>query len=344
MEDIPFGPRAMFGDELRDAILEQFSLGTIIAIKDLGGTYNLNILLRTTLGTYVVRVYRPWVTYERLAMTHQVKQVLYENAFPVVLPIAGKGGETLFSLQGRYGEVEHFIPHDEVTETWARYETAFSLLAGLHDCLATRLEHIPFVPPQVSNYGTPDVLFTWMSQVEQRIVQMSDDTMKRSALALCVDTMQLLTVMKTKWNETGHALPQQVTHGDYGFGNILFRDECIVAILDFDFLAVRERIFDLAYTLYWMFHRIEGGLSPANLSWSRVRDMLTRYNSTSTRPLTGMEVRTLPLEIARVPLYWVAEAHVLSDPARTIMQLADTVQYSRWVLENSDELANLFVL
>jgi len=343
LENIRNGPRASFDDELRNTIAEQLNVGFITTTKDLGGTYNLNVLLQTTSGTYVVRVYRPWVTYERVNMVQQVKQVLYKNAFPVAIPVASKAGETIFFYRDRYVEVEHFIPHDEITETWQRYEIAFSLLARLHTCFATQIEHIPFVPPRVSNYGTPDVLLAWTLQAEQRIRQTMNDKNTQMALTLCNDTVELLARMRVWWNGTGHSLPRQLTHGDYGTGNLLFQKERVVAILDFDFLAVRERIFDIAYTLYWMFRRIEGSLSPDNLSWSRVGAMLKCYNSASTHPLTEMEIQALPLTIACVPLYWIAEAHILSDPAQIIVRLAANVRFSHWVTEHSDELVYLFM-
>ena len=343
MENIRHGPRASFDAELRNMIAEQFNIGSITATKYLGGTYNLNMLLETRLDTYVMRVYRPWVTYERLTVLHHIKQELHKNAFPIALPIADKIGETIFSYQDRYVEVEHFIPHDSVMETWQHYEIAFSLLAKLHTCFATKLQHMHIVPPLVANYGTPVVLLAWMLQTEERIRQSTDNENTRLALAFCADTVQLLTRIQTWWNETGHRLPQQMMHGDCGTGNLLFRDEQIVAILDFDFLAIHERVFDLAYTLYWMFRRIESELSPDKLSWSYVNEMLKSYNNESIRPLTDEEIQALPLEIARVPLYWIAEAHILPDPAQTIVQLADNVRFARWIVEHSNELAHLFL-
>ncbi len=341
-ENIDYGPRANFNAELSKLIAEQYNIGIVTATEDLGGTYNLNILLQTTRGTYVVRVYRPWVTYERLAMLHQVKQVLHENALPVTLPIATRLNKTIIAYQDRHAEVEHFVPSDNIPETWQRYETAFALLAKLHAVLATKLEHISVVPPLVANYGTPDVLLAWTLQAEQRIRQNPEDENTQVALALCEDTVQLLSKMQVEWRKT-EKLPQQIVHGDYGAGNLLFRDQQIVAILDFDFLAVSERIFDIAYTLYWMFRRIEGTLPPEKLSWSLVNTMLRSYNNSSFQPLTQAEIQTLPFEIARVPLYWIAEAHILPNPTQTLVQLADNVRFAHWIVEHGDELAPLFL-
>ena len=343
MENIQYEPRANLNDDVCDRILAHFDVGSINSTKDLGGTYNLNILLETTRGTYVVRVYRPWITYKRIAMLHHVKQVLYKNAFPVVIPIADKRGDAIVPYQDRFIEVEHFIPYTKSVETWKHYEIAFSLLARLHYCFATKLEYVAFVPPLVTNYGTPDILLAWTLQTEQRIRQIIENENTYLALAICADTVQLLTKMQTWWNEIGYSLPQQIIHGDYGTGNLLFRDEQIVAILDFDFLAIRERVFDLAYALYWMFRRIESESTPDKLSWFLVNKMLKNYNNATSRPLTQKEIQALPHEIARVPLYWIAEAHFLPNPAQTVAQLADNVRFARWVMEHNDELMHLFL-
>ncbi len=343
MENITYGLRTTFDNELHNTVAEQYNLGAITSTKDFGGTYNLNMLLQTTRGVYVARVYRPWVKYERLTMLQQIKRVLEQNDLPAVLPIACKVGKTILSYQGRWVEVESFVAHNTVTGTWERYEIAFALLAKLHACFATKLEHIAIVPPLVANYGVPDVLLAWTLQAEQRIRQVLENEDTQLALTLCAETAQLLTQMQIWWNKTGHELPQQVIHGDYGTGNLLFRDEQVVAILDFDFLAMRERIFELAYTLYWMFRRIESTLPPDKLSWPLVNTMLKSYNDHSIQPLTSAEVQALPLEMARVPLYWLAEAHILPNPTQTIVQLGDNVRFARWIVEHSDELACLFL-
>ncbi len=328
---------------MRQAIAEQFAIGVITSTQDLGGTYNLNVLLLTTGGTYVARVYRPWVTYERLAMLHQVKQVLYENGLPVPTLIVNRLGKTIFSYQDRLAEVECFVPHDNVEGTWQHYELAFALLARLHTSLATKTGRITIVPPLVANYATPNELVTWTLQAKQRISKSTANEDTGLALALCDSTVQLLTKIQGEWDKTGHELPRQMIHGDFRLGNFIFRGEQIVAILDFDFLAVRERIFDLAYALYWMFRRLESNVPPDKLSWSRINEMLRSYNRESIQPFSPTEIQALPLELARVPLYWIAEANFLPNTGQIIARLVDNVRFASWVVEHSEELAQMFL-
>jgi hypothetical protein len=49
-----------------------------------------------------------------------------------------------------------------------------------------------------------------------------------------------------------------------------------------------------------------------------------------------------PVEMARVPLYWVAEANFLPDPVGTLQELSESVNSSKWVLAHRDALARCF--
>ncbi|MBO0796988.1 MAG: hypothetical protein J2P36_39420 [Ktedonobacteraceae bacterium] len=64
MEKVVFKVRAELNDV--DDLARQFRMGTVAEVKDLGGMYNLNLLLATTTGKYVLRVYHPWATQQRL--------------------------------------------------------------------------------------------------------------------------------------------------------------------------------------------------------------------------------------------------------------------------------------
>ena len=44
-------------------------------------------------------------------------------------------------------------------------------------------------------------------------------------------------------------LPWMTVHGDFHFWNVLYRADQIAAVVDFDFVQERERIFDIAYAM-----------------------------------------------------------------------------------------------
>ena len=86
------------------------------------------------------------------------------------------------------------------------------------------------------------------------------------ALQVCAASNEVLGKLADWWPRAAPGLPGAGSiHGDYGGGNVLFRRGHVVAVVDFDFLAIRERVYDLAYCLYWMLVRLAGTDLPANL-------------------------------------------------------------------------------
>jgi homoserine kinase type II len=214
----------------------------------------------------------------------------------------------------------------------------------MHTLLANHPQQLEVVSPVVSNYGTPKMLLQWIQQSKQVILasNVGENRNRQIALTRCDESLALLSIMQEQWNTMGERLPQQLVHGDYGGGNILYQQERVVGILDFDFMAVRERIFDIAYSLYWMFWRLETGKPASELSWSWVRAMLQSYTEAAHQPLLQQELQMLPLEIARIPLYWIAEAHLLHNTTQIIAALGDSVTFSLWVVAHSKELFRPF--
>ena len=332
----PTGPRASFTVALHDYLEQTYRLD-ITDTTDLGGAYNLNTLVMSDKGRFVARVYRPWVTPLRLEALQRLKHQLKAHHLPVILPLPTADGRMVASLDGRVLELEPFAPNSGAVESWGRYEEAFSLLGSLHGALA---EFGPFAAalpaPKVENYGSSETLMSWTKATQQRIRELASPDVP-DALELCEVSLSLLNQVQ-KWPNV-KGLPQGLVHGDFGVGNLLWRQGEIVAVCDFDFVARHERVFDVAYALFWMFERLEPTRDYASRSWHRVPDLLARYDDASTFPLTLQERKALPFEMARVPLYWPAEAAFLPNPVQAVLSCADTVAAAGWLLEHAHELA-----
>lgn len=341
-EGVEFGPRAEPAPDLLARVAARFALGPVLAATDIGGTYNLNLRVATATGEYVVRVHRPWVGADRLALLHRIRHSLGRGGLPVPEPLAAPGGATILPHRNRLVEVERFVPHDGSADSWERYAAAFAALGRLHDALAARIDRRAFIPPRVSNDGTPDALLAGIARTAARIRRTPGDGARSRALALCAEARDLLLPVRDWWAELGRALPAAPTHGDYGGENVLFQHERVVAILDFDFLAIRARIFDLAYALFWALTRLEGSEPPERRPWQRARELLARYSAATAQPLTAEEIRALPLAMACVPLYWLDEARFLPHPARAVVAQADHIEFARWLYHHRHELPWFF--
>lgn len=260
----------------------------------------------------------------------------------MVLPLPTSDGRPVASFAGRVLELEPFVPNSGAVESWRRYEAAFSLLGKLHGALAG-----PFAAampaPKVENYGRPETLIKWTRAARGRIRELTSPD-AREALALCDVSLLLLNDVQKWWSENAQHLPHGLIHGDFGVGNLLWQQDDIVAMCDFDFVARHERVFDVAYALFWMFERLEPTRDYASWSWHRIPELLARYDAANSQPLTLRERRALPFEMARVPLYWPAEAVFLLDPVRAVLSRAETVVTAHWLLEHAHELAHKVAL
>lgn len=334
----PTGPRASSTSGLQSYLERTYRLGPITATVDLGGAYNLNALVTSDGGRFVARVYRPWVTSPRLEALQSLKHRLKAHHLPVVLPLPTSDGRTVASFDGRVLELEPFVPSDGATESWERCEKAFSLLGKLHGAFS-RVPTAAVPAPKVENYGSPETLIRWTKAAQRRTREMASSDAPQ-ALALYDVSLLLLENLQSRW--PGTQLPQGLVHGDFGVGNLLWRQNDIVAVGDFDFVAYHERVFDVAYALFWTFERLEPTRDYALWSWHRIPELLEHYDAASPSPLTLRERQALPLEMARVPLYWPAEAVFLPDPVRAVLGCADTVETAHWLLEHAHELAYKF--
>jgi hypothetical protein len=130
-ERLEIGPRAECSSGLIDAVFKQFSLGPALEWNDL--------------GEYVIRVYRPWVVQSRLEQLRMIKASLANAGFPVSQPMSSVKGDSNIQYQDRLVEVELFIHHNGVPDSWPRYAIAMSLLGKLHDFLAMNVATNSFI-------------------------------------------------------------------------------------------------------------------------------------------------------------------------------------------------------
>lgn len=330
-------PRAEISDALVQSAAEHFGLGPVRECRDLGGAFNLNIALEVPGKTFVLRVYRSWKTPERLEFMRTVRIKLSQQGLPVPEPI-GWTTEQSLGLDGHcLVELEEYVPHDGVADDWQSYEKAFEMLGRLHDAMAPLGEQLTFVPAKAHNYATLPEMLTWIEQTQSaiRTIDATESNPRYfDAMKLWEDAMALLIEMQDWWTSVGSRLPGQLVHGDYNGGtNVLFQGQQIVAVLDFDLMDIHERVYDLAYSFFFM-GSLEYGVPLESRQWGRIGQMVAAYNRGTGNPLSKMEWDALPFVMARVPLYWVAAAGFMPDPIQAVLEEAEAIETSRWALRN----------
>lgn len=314
--NFPLGERATLSSDLLATLTQTYGLDAITTFSDLGGTYNLNLALHTATGHYVARVYRPWITVERLTALQALKRELYALQLPTILPLPTLADATFTLFEERLVELELFLVNNRAYDALPFYLQAATMLGRLHNGLRFVGTNLKLPEPRVANYAPPETLQAWVSYVQQHLHATEPHAVQ--AQKTCRAAQALLEPILVWWRNHREALPQQLIHGDYGLGNLAFDQREIVGLFDFDFVARRERLFDLAYTAFWMLYRLPIKPLGQNM-WNSVRQFVEHYEQASVLPLTDMERFALPIEMARVPIYWIAEAAFLPNPAKVVM-------------------------
>jgi homoserine kinase type II len=329
------GLRATPSDALLAAVCRAYGIGESPDPVDLGGSANLNLLVGVGDDRYVVRVYRPHVTMDRLRAMQVVRHALARAGVPCVPPMPTRDGRSWLVFADRLVEVERFVAWDTVMDTWERLETGMVMLGRLHSILRDLEAGTTGLLPRFANHlDATDVLDRTRAGV-RRIrawhpapseIALADDA---EALALAVVRAERHFIPR---------LPRQLVHGDFWDNNVLFRGDRIVCITDFDFMGVRPRTDDLALTLYFACIQVfEDPVSDEQLR--RLGRLLDAYDAGSATRLSTTERTALPLALARQPLWsiggWVA---ALDDEAAARRHAAATAASVRWARQLLDEV------
>jgi Ser/Thr protein kinase RdoA (MazF antagonist) len=283
-----FGPRASTDDPAVAALLDKVAPAR--TWQDIGGDFNLNIRLDGA-ATLVLRVHRPWATRGRVAGLRRLRERLQRAGTRVAQPVPILGRE-LARIGGRWAELEEFVPHVQPTPSQELYLRLFGELGRLHAGLRATWE--PDLPEPLDDHRTSRQLHYWLGFTRRRLGAGAEPVVRRARLLL---------------DELGRArrrveLPHAPIHGDYKLGNAVQLPDGSWASLDLDFVRIRERLYDVAASLYW------ASESGADVDLRELRDA---YDSSAPQPVTPDERRFLPAMITLIPLHWVASAGFMDE-------------------------------
>ena len=211
------GLRARPGPGLRRALQGHWGLGWSAQAVDLGGSSS----------RYVVRVHRPYVTVGRLGAIHQARRALLAGGVPCALPVVTRQGQGWVTFAGRLVEVEAYVNHDAVMDSWERLEVGMALLAQVHNLLRDLEVGEEGRRPRFANHLEPADVVASVRRGVARIRGWEPTPGERRLAALAEELAELVTQA-----EAGLVarLPRQVVHGDFWDNNVLFRHGLPLAI------------------------------------------------------------------------------------------------------------------
>jgi Ser/Thr protein kinase RdoA (MazF antagonist) len=282
---------------------------SLLAATDLGGSANLNLLVRREGAPVVVRAYRRHVTDDRLAAIQQARAHLAARGVPCAVALRAANDARHIRVGEHLVEVEPFTRAESKMDSLERVGAALPLLGHMHDLLAgvdlgaaaARAPFANYVDPvglvDATRIGT-DRIRSWPATAEE---------------AAIADACDRLAEAATTAHEPFVDLARQLVHGDYWDNNVLFDGSEPVLVGDFDFMSERLRIDDLALTLYFASSLFDDLDLEA---WRELVALVGRYDRGSTHPLTTTERAALPVAVARQPLWSIAvwAAHLDAIP------------------------------
>lgn len=284
-----FGPRAGTDDPAAAALLDQVApAGTW---QDIGGSSNLNVRIDAA-APLVLCVHRPWATRGRVAGLRRLRERLQRAGTRVARPVPVLGRD-IVRVGGRWAELEEFVPHVRPNPSQESYLRLFEELGRLHAGLRATWD--PGMPQPLDDHRTHRQLHYWLGFTRRRLGPGAEPVVRR-ARALLDELGQA---------RRGVDLPRAPIHGDYKLGNAGQLPDGSWLNLDLDFVRIRERLYDVAASLYW------ASDSGADVDF---RELCDAYDSAAPEPLTPDERRLLAAQITLIPLHGVAAAGFMDEP------------------------------
>jgi homoserine kinase type II len=228
-----------------DRVLDLWRLPRPRAFTPAGGGYqNTTLLVRCAAGDFVLKVHSNLADRTSRRFEHDLLRRLAacELPFAVPNPLPGADGDTLQSAGGRPAALFAWIDGEALPKDGGSYlPQAAQALARLDVALAP-LDRFAHRPPSFDGD-----LRRVHPLVDDLAAAMDDSGLepdRRRLLRLALERAAELAAPAYA------SLPQQVTHGDFAFGNTLVRDGRVAGVVDFEHAGIDVRAMELATAFY----------------------------------------------------------------------------------------------
>lgn len=322
-------------------LADHFELGRVVRMDvPLTTQCNTTDPFKTGQGTFLLRARHDEEFGERVEYLHSLINCLCKHGFPTAEVMRSpRDGKTWTSWGERVVEIHRFVPHDPgIHRDWQRMNAAATALGDLHRLLADATAGRTPVPPEMRNDISPEQSWTLLDEAEATISNLSASfgVQIEKGLDICRRARRALEPMIHDYSRLIGNLPWMTIHGDYHFWNVLYRADQIAAVVDFDFIQERERIFDIAYALQNVVTHLRtshGGPMRdwSDLAWHNVRIWVDLYDAATHKPLSTLERQSLPREILRIFLVGVATGVLQEDPLEQINKQGHDLDLFVWI-------------
>jgi len=276
--------RAEFAPQELAAVLSHYDIGAIKTVeKQLKGSRRSpKVVIDADRGRFLLkRRARGRDHPVKVAFAHAVQLHLLERDFPLprLIPTAN-GEDTMVIIDDRLYEMFEFVRGNVYARLPGETHDAGRVLGSFHRLLADY--HSDWVPSRLG-YHNASIVQTNLHNIPQTVAK--DDSVVGHESEMLATVSGLYTSYTTACDRVQEAgfdsWPDQLVHSDWHPGNMLFADERVCAVIDYDSLHVLPAVTDLANGLLQF--SIIGGASdprswPAELDVERFRLFWAGYN------------------------------------------------------------------
>lgn len=223
----------LVADEVAKAAHDRFGR-TATAVHFLAsGMLNQSWHVETGDGSCVLRISRPERTREQVAYEHQLLRRLKDQVREMVAPVLGRDGETVQFWAGHILSLFPFVhgAGGELVESDVRWPQSAHILARLH---RASLDHV--LLGQRPGFRSFDD--EWRSIWHEVSPVLHRDLDGRDGFDELFSALASDVVRLERWlddlPERDRTLVHATIHGDFNPRNVIFRDDNVVAVIDWD--------------------------------------------------------------------------------------------------------------
>lgn len=322
-----------------DGVLSYYDLGDPLrAWPAERGCVNVGWVIETMAGRCFLKRYHPSLRNASVIYAqHTLVEHLRRSGFPAPAVLATITGDTLLMLNGEFYEVqEHIEGGDYDRQNPAHLQEAALVLGRYHTQTAgfrtLALRQGDLYGPVFLRRNLGKLVTTW---------RLEYNPIFRSSIRKLASHADDLEIAFTSHG----ALPHLAIHGDYYADNLLYRDDRIVGVVDYDKARWQPRVVELAEALIYFASPEPAALRhivyPGPLEWERLERFLRSYankvqlGDNETHALSDY-VRCIWLQMSLQRLQEQS-----SRPAEAAEALHEVVVLGEWAAANAVKIADM---
>lgn len=279
--------RAQFETEELKAVLREYDLGRVSHVErqTKGSRHSPKLVLTTDRGRYLLKRRASGRDHPmKVTFAHQVQRYLAERDFPLPRVISVRSDDdTMVIINDRIYEIFEYVEGVTYDGSWEATFDAGRVLGEFHKLVA---DYESDWSPARKGYHDSSSVRTNLSRLPASIGNDDSVVGKESELLATISSLyEAYERAAETVNDAGYSdWPEQIVHADWHPGNMLFMDDRVAAVIDYDSLRLLPQATDLANGLL-QFSIVGGPIDPIKwppeLDEERFRRFLLGYDQIS---------------------------------------------------------------